>query len=149
MPAPTNFTSSKSSASRHDMSVILVTGSYDHEIRFWEAWSGICSRTIARSQETGVSVRTSVRRCSSPRWLMMFGPGIASESVGDISRVSADCLACSEHCRLIAAYVVNGCSLQLFTRKSISTISQVLNLHPCVHSSRFHELTLNYTACRL
>jgi len=41
----------------HDirMSVILVTGSYDHEIRFWEAWSGICSRTIARSGETGVS----------------------------------------------------------------------------------------------
>jgi G protein beta subunit-like protein len=35
-------------APRHDMSVILVTGSYDHEIRFWEAWSGICSRTIAR-----------------------------------------------------------------------------------------------------
>ncbi len=35
------------------MSVILVTGSYDHEIRFWEAWSGICSRTIARG-ESGV-----------------------------------------------------------------------------------------------
>jgi G protein beta subunit-like protein len=40
---------------RQDMSVILVTGSYDHEIRFWEAWSGICSRTIARSGESGVS----------------------------------------------------------------------------------------------
>jgi target of rapamycin complex subunit LST8 len=39
---------------RHDMSVILVTGSYDHEIRFWEAWSGICSRTISRSGESGV-----------------------------------------------------------------------------------------------
>ncbi|KAF8590431.1 WD40 repeat-like protein [Ramaria rubella] len=33
---------------------VLVTGSYDHEIRFWEAWSGICSRTIPRSGETGV-----------------------------------------------------------------------------------------------
>ncbi len=42
---------------RHDMSVILVTGSYDHEIRFWEAWSGICSRTIARSGESGVRHR--------------------------------------------------------------------------------------------
>ena len=39
----------------NDMSVVLVTGSYDHEIRFWEAWSGICSRTIARSGESGVS----------------------------------------------------------------------------------------------
>ena len=45
--------SSKGNAARHDMSVILVTGSYDHEIRFWEAWSGICSRTIARG-ESGV-----------------------------------------------------------------------------------------------
>ncbi|KAH6918722.1 WD40-repeat-containing domain protein [Coprinopsis sp. MPI-PUGE-AT-0042] len=48
MPAPTK-------TGRHDMSVILVTGSYDHEIRFWEAWSGICSRTIARTGETGIS----------------------------------------------------------------------------------------------
>ena len=47
--------SSKSSAARQDLSVILVTGSYDHEIRFWEAWSGICSRTISRSGESGVS----------------------------------------------------------------------------------------------
>ncbi|EPQ25937.1 uncharacterized protein PFL1_06392 [Pseudozyma flocculosa PF-1] len=28
------------------LSVILVTAGYDHTIRFWEAWSGICSRTI-------------------------------------------------------------------------------------------------------
>ncbi|KWU42598.1 WD40 repeat-like protein [Rhodotorula sp. JG-1b] len=28
------------------LSVILVTGSYDGTIRYWEAWSGICSRTI-------------------------------------------------------------------------------------------------------
>jgi hypothetical protein len=39
----------------HDMtylSVILVTESYYHEIRFWEAWSGICSRTISRTGAT-------------------------------------------------------------------------------------------------
>lgn len=42
-----------------DMSVVLVTGSYDHEIRFWEAWSGICSRTIARSGESGVRRATA------------------------------------------------------------------------------------------
>jgi target of rapamycin complex subunit LST8 len=46
---------SKGASARQDMSVILVTGSYDHEIRFWEAWSGICSRTIARTGESGVS----------------------------------------------------------------------------------------------
>jgi hypothetical protein len=48
-------------STRHDMSVILVTGSYDHEIRFWEAWSGICSRTITRSGESGVSLTSSSR----------------------------------------------------------------------------------------
>lgn len=42
---------------QQDLSVVLVTGSYDHEIRFWEAWSGICSRTIARAGESGVSLR--------------------------------------------------------------------------------------------
>jgi G protein beta subunit-like protein len=26
--------------------VILVTAGYDHTIKFWEALSGICSRTI-------------------------------------------------------------------------------------------------------
>jgi len=35
---------------QQDLSVVLVTGSYDHEIRFWEAWSGICSRTITRNE---------------------------------------------------------------------------------------------------
>jgi target of rapamycin complex subunit LST8 len=53
MPAPAM--AAKGASARHDMSVILVTGSYDHEIRFWEAWSGICSRTIARTGESGVS----------------------------------------------------------------------------------------------
>ncbi|KAF8321272.1 WD40 repeat-like protein [Clavulina sp. PMI_390] len=38
------------SNSQQDLSVVLVTGSYDHEIRFWEAWSGICSRTITRNE---------------------------------------------------------------------------------------------------
>lgn len=57
MPAPSH--AQKANAGRQDMSVILVTGSYDHEIRFWEAWSGICSRTIARSGESGVRVKYS------------------------------------------------------------------------------------------
>ena len=33
-------------AQQDALSVILVTAGYDHTIRFWEAWSGICSRTI-------------------------------------------------------------------------------------------------------
>ncbi|KAM0792009.1 hypothetical protein ACM66B_007120 [Microbotryomycetes sp. NB124-2] len=38
---------SASAAAQQDaLSVILVTGGYDNTIRFWEAWSGVCSRTI-------------------------------------------------------------------------------------------------------
>ncbi|KAF5391730.1 hypothetical protein D9757_001803 [Collybiopsis confluens] len=57
MPAPT---AAKVGVPRHDMSVILVTGSYDHEIRFWEAWSGICSRTITRTGESGQVNRLAI-----------------------------------------------------------------------------------------
>src|ERR1700689_4646302 len=45
-----------------DLSVVLVTGGYDHEIRFWEAWSGICSRTIARTGESGVRTQSILSR---------------------------------------------------------------------------------------
>jgi len=47
-------------APQQDLSVVLVTGSYDHEIRFWEAWSGICSRTITRSGESGQVNRLAI-----------------------------------------------------------------------------------------
>lgn len=34
---------------KHTMSVILVSAGYDHTIRFWEALTGVCSRTIQHS----------------------------------------------------------------------------------------------------
>ena len=34
------------SAQQEALSVILVTGGYDNTIRFWEAWSGVCSKTL-------------------------------------------------------------------------------------------------------
>ncbi|KZS99125.1 WD40 repeat-like protein [Sistotremastrum niveocremeum HHB9708] len=40
--------------------VLLVTGSYDHEIRFWEAWSGICSRTLPHPGESGQVNRIAI-----------------------------------------------------------------------------------------
>ncbi|KII91056.1 hypothetical protein PLICRDRAFT_39658 [Plicaturopsis crispa FD-325 SS-3] len=48
------------SLASYDMSVILVTGSYDRNIRFWEAWTGICSRTIERSSESGQVNRLTI-----------------------------------------------------------------------------------------
>ena len=62
--APAGSSASKSAPSRSEeesrmtssatfeqdaLSVILVTAGYDHTIRFWEAWSGICSHTIQYS----------------------------------------------------------------------------------------------------
>lgn len=40
-------TAAATAAAQQDaLSVILVTGGYDNTIRFWEAWSGVCSRTL-------------------------------------------------------------------------------------------------------
>lgn len=54
------------SNSAQDLSVVLVTGSYDHEIRFWEAWSGICSRTITRN-EAGVGIEDLPKQTFDPK----------------------------------------------------------------------------------
>lgn len=45
-PVAPTASSSGSGGGQDALSVILVTAGYDHTIRFWEAWSGICSRTI-------------------------------------------------------------------------------------------------------
>lgn len=37
------------------LSVILVTGGYDNTIRFWEAWSGVCSRTLNHQEHVRLS----------------------------------------------------------------------------------------------
>lgn len=39
-------TGTATSTGADTLSVILVTAGYDHTIRFWEAWSGVCSRTV-------------------------------------------------------------------------------------------------------
>lgn len=36
------------------MAVLLCTGGYDNTIRFWEAWSGICSRTIQHPESVSL-----------------------------------------------------------------------------------------------
>ncbi|CED82190.1 wd repeat protein pop3 [Phaffia rhodozyma] len=40
---------------QQDLSVILVTGGYDHTIKFWEAWSGICGRTIQNADSKQIT----------------------------------------------------------------------------------------------
>ncbi len=40
-------------------SVVLATAGYDHSIRFWEATSGICYRTITHN-ETQVKCKACI-----------------------------------------------------------------------------------------
>lgn len=68
----TGFESSQPTADPLD--VILATGGYDNTIRFWEAWSGICVKSINHPQSvstqcinlpsTHINLRTT--------WLISF-----------------------------------------------------------------------------
>ncbi|GAB1517205.1 TOR complex subunit lst8 [Rhizoctonia solani] len=49
-----------SQSNSYSPEVVLVTGSYDHEIRFWEAWSGLCSRTIQSKRLLAAAIYTKV-----------------------------------------------------------------------------------------
>ncbi|KAI1179191.1 WD repeat-containing protein pop3 [Nemania sp. FL0916] len=60
------------------MSVILCTAGYDHTIRFWEALSGICSRTI---QHPDSQVN---RLCISPDKRLLAAAGHTSVKLYDI-----------------------------------------------------------------
>lgn len=55
-----------------DLSVLLVTAGYDHTIRFWEAWSGICSRTIQHPDSQVNRLAISPDK----RWLASCGVGV-------------------------------------------------------------------------
>lgn len=46
LPGSATAAATAAAAQQDALSVILVTGSYDNTIRFWEAWSGVCSRTL-------------------------------------------------------------------------------------------------------
>jgi G protein beta subunit-like protein len=53
-----------------EMSVILCTAGYDHSIRFWEAWSGICHRQIALNQ-AWVRVLCCHGQCRAPETTLL------------------------------------------------------------------------------
>lgn len=74
-PAATASTSSSTHAPAavpDDLSVLLVTAGYDHTIRFWEAWSGICSRTIQHPDSQVNRLAISPDK----RWLASCGVGV-------------------------------------------------------------------------
>ncbi|KAF8636705.1 hypothetical protein AX17_003509 [Amanita inopinata Kibby_2008] len=90
MPATT--LSARVAPPRHDMSVVLVTGSYDHEIRFWEAWSGICSRTITRTGESGQVNRLAI----SPDKRLLAAAIHKKVNIYEINSTSSDPVATFE-----------------------------------------------------
>ncbi|KAL5486114.1 LST8 [Sanghuangporus weigelae] len=89
MPAQTT---NQSNTGRQDLSVILVTGSYDHEIRFWEAWSGICSRTIARSGEQGQVNRLAI----SPNKRLLAAAIHKKINIYEVANLSNTVIQCFE-----------------------------------------------------
>ncbi|RYC66128.1 hypothetical protein CHU98_g80 [Xylaria longipes] len=68
------------------MSVILCTAGYDHTIRFWEALSGICSRTI---QHPDSQVN---RLCISPDKRFLAAAGHHSVKLYDIKSTNPNAL---------------------------------------------------------
>lgn len=40
--------------------VILATASYDHDIKFWEAHSGVCERTAQHSESVSKYCKKSI-----------------------------------------------------------------------------------------
>jgi hypothetical protein len=124
MPMPTQPVAPAPTPARHDMSVILVTGSYDHEIRFWEAWSGICSRTIARSGESGVRRSLLSTLPLSPP---SYDIPTASKSSRNLSRVRPRVYR-SLSGTLIRSPTASVCWLPQFIRKLAYT--RLPALHP-------------------
>ncbi|KAF9532315.1 WD40 repeat-like protein [Crepidotus variabilis] len=116
---PTTSTGSKSNPARHDMSVILVTGSYDHEIRFWEAWSGICSRTIARTGESG-----QVNRLAISNDKRFLGAAIHKKiHIYDIGSASSDpILVLDKHTNNVTSIAFNSEGQWLASGSEDSTI---------------------------
>ncbi|KDN45753.1 WD40 repeat-like protein [Tilletiaria anomala UBC 951] len=70
--ADTAAAAAAAAAAQQDaLSVLLVTAGYDHTIRFWEAWSGICSRTIQHPDSQVNRLAISPDK----RWLAAAGMG--------------------------------------------------------------------------
>ncbi|WFD34563.1 TOR complex subunit lst8 [Malassezia cuniculi] len=71
--------SSSVGSNEDNLSVILVTAGYDHTIRFWEAWSGACSRSI---QHPGSQVN---RLAISPDKRLLAVAGHSSVRLFDVA----------------------------------------------------------------
>lgn len=73
----------QSNAQADALSVILVTGSYDGTIRYWEAWSGICSRTI-QTQDHQPN-----RLAISPDKRFLAAAGVGTVKLYDVAQSAA------------------------------------------------------------
>ncbi|WVW82543.1 hypothetical protein I302_104554 [Kwoniella bestiolae CBS 10118] len=67
-----------------EMSVILCTAGYDHSIRFWEAWSGICYRQITLQPQWKQVNRLAI----SPDKAYLAAAGNGAVRIWDIASLS-------------------------------------------------------------
>ncbi|WVF70261.1 hypothetical protein IAT40_005050 [Kwoniella sp. CBS 6097] len=100
MPAPTNqqqgqshppaqaqsqgYSSDAAAQQAAEMSVILCTAGYDHSVRFWEAWSGICYRQITLQPQWKQVNRLAI----SPDKAYLAAAGNAAVRIWDIQSLS-------------------------------------------------------------
>ena len=56
-----------------ERSVILCTAGFDHTIRFWEAPTGMCHRTL-QYQDSVSSTRTHAQSCTRPHARLLIAP---------------------------------------------------------------------------
>ncbi|ODN77942.1 hypothetical protein L202_05039 [Cryptococcus amylolentus CBS 6039] len=75
-----------------EMSVILCTAGYDHTIRFWEAWSGICCRQITLQPGWKQVNRLAI----SPNKAFVAAAGNNTVRIWDISSMSNSPIASLE-----------------------------------------------------
>ncbi|KAL1413011.1 TOR complex subunit lst8 [Vanrija albida] len=83
-PTSTQYASDSPSQQAAEMSVVLCTAGYDHTIRFWEAWSGICYRQITMPPQWKQVNRLAI----SPDKVYLAAAGNSSVRIWDIPSLS-------------------------------------------------------------
>ncbi|EIW72401.1 G protein beta subunit-like [Tremella mesenterica] len=108
-----------SQAQATEMSVILCTAGYDHSIRFWEAWSGICYRQIPLQPQWKQVNRLAI----SPDKSHLAAAGNASVRIWDIPSMNNTPIASLEgHTGNVTALAYNQLGKWIVTGSEDGTV---------------------------
>ncbi|KGB78979.1 G protein beta subunit-like protein [Cryptococcus deuterogattii 99/473] len=137
-PEPQGYNSDAAAqAQTAEMSVILCTAGYDHTIRFWEAWSGICYRQITLSPQWKQVNRLAI----SPNKAYVAAAGNATVRIWDIQSLSNTPIATLEgHTGNVVALAYSALGKWIVTGSEDGTVkvwdtrtaqTQRIYLHDC------------------